>query len=426
MHASMVGVCSATRAYIGRCTACRAASLVHGLARFWAWGLLAWGLSAGAKPPAEVASEVAYQQIEVLARALHDIETRAVTRPSVERLVQAAIRGMLREIDSESRHISAEELVFWENSPEAGETGLHVGEAAGHCIIEGIREDSPAQKAGLRKGDVLLSVDKQPVQGLSLAEVRSQLAGPVGSEAILLVKREGVVQPLRLRLKRALGWPSPLETRWVDTTWVVRLSRFSPGVAAELERQLPAVLHNKSASILLDLRGNLGGLLQEAFAVASLFLPPQTPMVRIEGPRAPHSRLEKALAPAAGSTQGAARIPLLVLMDKNSASVTEVVAAALRDNGRARLWGERSHGKGSIQEKLLLPDGSAIYLTVARFVRLTGAPIDGVGVEPDCPLANAKACKGPDTLPPQPKKPSSSEDTWLSLGVSWLAAQKRP
>jgi carboxyl-terminal processing protease len=391
--------------------------------------LLAVGMGVGfgaevwAKPVGEAASEAAYKQVEVLARALHDIESRAVTRPSLERLVQAAIRGMLREIDSGSRYIPAEELSSWEASSEVGEVGLGFQEEAGSFVVTEVREGFAAQKAGIRKGDILLSVDGRLLQGLSAVEVRSQLMGPTGSQATLLLKRDGVLQPLRFRVKRIPLWPSPLETHWVDTVWVVRLSRFSSGVSAELSRQLPAVLHNKPAAILLDLRGNMGGLLQEALGVASLFLPPRSPIVHIQGPLA--TRLERTPSSAdAAASVAAERVPLLLLVDQSSASVAEVLAAAFKDNGRAQLWGERSHGKGSVQERLLLPDGSAMYLTVARFVRLTGVKIDGEGVEPDCFLNQAKVCKALEGFSPKPRKlPTKHKDAWLELAVSWLEAQ---
>jgi len=407
MHAYMVGVRPKPRAYIG--------------SRWWGLGALLWSAVAWAQPTQatrEAASEAVYQQMEVLARALYDIESRALTRPSVEQLVQAAIRGMLRETDSSSRYFSAQELAAQENASEAGEVGLSFQEVAGSFVITSVQEGLAAQKAGLRRGDTLLAVDKQPTQGLLAAEVRSRLMGPAGSPLFLVIKRDGVWQPLRFRLQRTAMRHSPLETYWVDSVWVVRLSRFAPGVGAELAKQLPSVVRNKAASILLDLRGNLGGLLEEAVGIASLFLPPQTPVVRLQGPVEAYARLEKTAPVASGE---ATRIPLWVLMDKSSASVTEVLAAALKDHGRAYVLGERSHGKGSLQEKLLLPDGSAIHLTIARFVRVTGAPIDGRGVEPDCPMAQPGACKGLGNFPPKP--PTPSKDVWLEVAISWLKAQ---
>jgi len=395
---------------------------------FGLWGLCTFLLAAtaGARPPQEASSEAAYQQMEVLARALHDIESRALTRPSLERLVQAAIRGMLREADSSSRYVSAKELASWENAFEAGEVGLGLQEVAGSFVVSHVRENSPAHKAGIRKGDTLLSVDKQALQGLSLAEVKTQLVGPAGSQALVVLKRDGVWQPLRFRITRAVQWALPLETHWVDAVWVVRLSRFTPGVSAELSRQLPAALHNKAAAIVLDLRGNWGGLLQEAFGVASLFLPPQTPIVHIQGPDALQARLEKTTAPPGLLQEAATHIPLGVLIDQHSASVTEVLAAALKDNGRAYVLGESSHGKGSIQERLLLPDGSALSLTVARFVRLTGAPIEGKGVQPDCAFTHKTRCKALGDLPTKPKALGAQhKDLWLEWTVSWLATQGR-
>ncbi|MCL2313727.1 MAG: S41 family peptidase [Proteobacteria bacterium] len=371
----------------------------------------------------DAASEAAYGQMEVLARALFYMDSRAGTAPSLERLVRAAIRGMLREVDSNSRYLSAAELQRWEQSSEVGELGFGIEGVAGGFVVTKIEEGMPAQKAGIREGDILLSVDEQPLQGLSAAEVRNQLMGPVGSQAILKLKREGFWQVLRIRLERIPQGLSPLETYWVDAIWVIRLSRFSPGIAAELHKRLFEARQRKPESIILDVRGNLGGLLQEAFGVASFFLPPQAAIVHIENPRKKDSRLEQTT-----STQNiAVEIPMVVLMDGNSASVTEVLVAALKDNGRAYLLGEKSYGKGSIQERLLLPDGSALYLTVAYFIRLTGAKIDGEGVVPDCNLHHPKECVGFDKLmlKAQTPPPEGSKDIWLEWAVAWLRAHGR-
>ncbi|MCL2011628.1 MAG: S41 family peptidase [Cystobacterineae bacterium] len=356
---------------------------------------------AAARPSADAASEAAYGQMEVLARALNHIESRAATQPSVELLVQAAIRGMLREIDNSSRYLTAAEVVGLEQASEVGELGLGLEASAQGLVVLSIQEASPAHKAGIRKGDALLAVEGLPVQGLSAAQVQSQLVGPVGSQAVLKLQREGVFQPLYFRLRRAVLRRSPLETHWVDSIWVIRLSRFSPGVALELSQRFAEALTQKPSSLVLDLRGNLGGLLQEAFGVASLFLPPLSPIVYIQSPKLGPSRLEKTTSPPEGT---ATRLPLWVLMDENSASVTEVLIAALKDNGRARLLGEKTHGKGSIQEQLLLPDGSAIYLTVAYFIRLTGAKIDKEGILPDCHFHQAKGCTGLENWPSKLKK----------------------
>jgi len=349
--------------------------------------------------------------MEVLARALVYMESRAAAQPSLERLVRAAIRGMLREVDGSSRYLSVEELERWEHSAEGGEVGLGLEAQGGGFRVSSVEEGLAAQKAGIRVGDLLLSIDEQPVQGLSAAELRGQLLGPVGSQVWLKLKREGLWQPLRLKLTRISPGLPPLETHWADAVWVVRLRRFSSGVALELSQRLSEALERKPAGIVLDLRGNWGGLLQEAFGIASLFLPPQTSIVRIQNPQEGLLRIEKTVFRRTVALQ----TPLLVLMDRNSASVTEVLLAALKDNGRARLVGERSYGKGSIQEKLLLPDGSALYLTVAYFIRLTGGKIDGEGVLPDCDLNQPKACRGfgEEVLEAQ----GGAKDIWLEWGV---------
>ena len=371
-------------------------------------------------PSAQAANEAAYKQMEVLARALSDIESRAVTQPSVERLVQAAIRGMLREVDGNSRYVSAKQLEALENSPEGvGEVGLGLSEERGRWVVSHVREGMPAHKAGIHRGDILLSIDGQPTAGLPAAEVRSQLWGPIGSQCTLSFKRESVWLPQHFQLQRVSPGAFALQTSWVDSVWVVRLARFSPGITAEFSKQMAEALQRKPTSILLDLRGNLGGLLQEAVGVAGLFLPPQTPIVHVKSPQAALCRLEKTAPSAPTSTQ----TPLLVLMDKSSASVTEVLAAALKDNGRAVLWGEKTHGKGSLQEKLLLPDNSAMYLTVAHFIRLTGGKIDGEGVQADCNLNQPKTCKGLENMPAKLAKGLSAEgrDLWLEWALFSLS-----
>lgn len=248
---------------------------------------------------------------------------------------------------------------------------------AGRVFVASVLPGSPAADALLVVGDELVSVADRDVYGTDLGWVVSQLRGPAGSSIALRIRRGATMTSLTL-LRRAVA------TQDVTTDWVapgvarIRVAAFTRGVGRDVRKAVAELRSARASGVVLDLRGNPGGLLSEGVEVASAFLD-GGPVVSYAG-RGAKPRLLS--APAHGNTD----LPLAVLVDSGTASAAEVVTGALQDRGRAVVVGSRTFGKGSVQEPMRLSDGSAIELTVARYLTPSGRSLDGVGISPDIAL----------------------------------------
>jgi carboxyl-terminal processing protease len=232
----------------------------------------------------------------------------------------------------------------------------------------------PARVAGVRTGDTIMAVDGSPTATLSFHEAMGRILGRPGSRVKLRVLRDGRAMQFDLvRRKYALH---PVHTRFAGRIGVVRLDAFTRGTAAASTAAVARLTRQGASAIVLDLRGNPGGLLDEAVGVASLFLRPGASVVSLAGAHKPL----RILYSHGGA---AATIPLAVLVDGESASASEVVAGALKDHGRASIVGESTYGKSLVQEIVQLSSGAALKLTVARYLTPAGVDISRNGVQPD-------------------------------------------
>jgi len=298
-----------------------------------------------------------------------------------KKLVQGAVRGMVEALkDPYSSYLDPElhQLELKMLKGKYSGIGAHVTMKEGRLQVVAPIASSPAEKAGIKAGDIILEVNGEPTSGMTLIEAVLKIQGPPGTVVSLLILHEGEDKPIRIEITRAeIKVKSVFTERYGDITYI-KLTHFSestPGELSSVLQDIPKTL----AGIILDLRNNPGGSLPAVVEVASQFLS-QGVVVNVVDNKGQKTALE------VGKGGLATDLPLVVLINKGSASGSEVLAGALRDHSRAKLAGSNTFGKGRVSTIHRLGDGSAIYLTTARWFTPLGRPIEGVGLSPDFPL----------------------------------------
>jgi carboxyl-terminal processing protease len=359
----------------------------HSPARAWflVTALASVGLVSGAGTgwAAAARAQDPYAHLERFADVLTRIEDNYVTDVSSEKLVDAAIEGMLDSLDEHSRWLSADEARALEADTEGSYEGIGV-EVRRQATAEDsvftvarVLPNGPAEFAGIAPGDVLVAVDGQPLSGLTIDDLSERLRGPRGEPVVLSVLREGWEAPKQIETVRdRIVTPSVDGERFDDIVYV-HLAQFQKGASNELETRFQALSKGTAKGLVLDLRDNPGGLLEEAVAVSDLFLD-EGLIVSTRG------RVEGNLEYRATAGGLPPELPVVVLVNGMSASASEIVAGALQDTGRAVLVGEPTYGKGSVQTVFSYPDDSALKLTIAMYYTPSGQPIaDHDGRKPD-------------------------------------------
>lgn len=302
-------------------------------------------------------------------------------------LMRSAIRGMLAGLDPHSDYLDASEFkdLTEDTTGAYAGLGIEVAQLNQQLRIIAPIDDTPAARAGIKAGDVIVSIDGKPVQSDALDAAVKQLRGPAGSKITLGILHEGAHAPVSIPLVRERIRIGSVKTRLLEPGYgYIRISQFQEDTASDLERKL-GELQKKSGPLrgaVLDLRSNPGGLLTAAVGVSDAFLDSGT-IVTTKG-RLKQADLSFSATP--GDLLNGA--PMVVLVDNGTASAAEIVAGALQDNHRALLLGQRTFGKGSVQTILPLNDGDAVKLTTARYYTPDGTSIQAAGITPDIALGN--------------------------------------
>jgi len=300
--------------------------------------------------------------------------------PNQDELTYGAIRGAVNTLgDPYTAFVEPQAAAIMREDQSGSFEGIGalVTMEDGVLSIVSVYRDRPAEKAGLRSGDVIAQVDDTLIENMSIYEAISLIRGPAGSSVRLKVLREGE-EPFEVEIVRAKIDIVLVESEMLeDGIGYVRLTQFDNTATAKLANAIEELLAQNPKGLILDLRSNPGGLLNESIMTAGLFLPRDT-LVLIErfkdGTETPYTTSEEPVAPD---------IPLVVLVDVGSASASEIVAGALQDHGRAVLIGDKTFGKGSVQLLHELSDGSELRVTVARWFTPNDRAIHGEGLDPD-------------------------------------------
>lgn len=301
-------------------------------------------------------------------------------KKSDEELFYGAMKGMVAAWgDPYSRFVDPNELKQEEIDIEGeyGGLGLYIGSRDGKILVVSPIEGTPADRAGLQPMDEIVKVDDDVVLGWNINDVVEKLRGKPGTNVTVWVRREGHDELLRFDMTRELiKIDSVNQKRLTNDVAYIRITHFTQKTAEEMQRALNTALETKAKGLVLDLRNNPGGLLDASVAVADYFLDGGE-VVSIKG------RVEKANEVYEAKPGVLFAGPVSVLINEGSASASEIVAGALKDRNRAVLVGEKSFGKGSVQTLFKLPDGSGLFVTIAKYYTPSGVTIDGVGIKPD-------------------------------------------
>ena len=328
-----------------------------------------------------------YREMKTLARAVELIRQDYVDeeKTGYEELIHNALRGMLAELDPHSDFMDPKDFKGMQEDTrsEFGGLGVVVTRRDDRLSVVAPMEGTPGFRAGLLPGDILLEIDGQSAEKMTLRDAVEKLRGAPGTMVKLAVGREGEAEPMRFEVEReVIKVPSVRAPRILEGEGArigyVRVTQFSEPTGKEFARALGDLEKQGMDALVLDLRFNPGGLLGSAVEVAGEFLPGGALVAYTEG-RSP-AAARRYLAPGKGRQPRT--YPVAVLVNGSSASGAEIVAGALKDSGRALLVGETTFGKGSVQSVVSLPDGSALRMTTAKYYTPGEQPIHEKGVAP--------------------------------------------
>lgn len=323
---------------------------------------------------------------EVFAKIKNDY----VEKVDDKSLLENAIRGMLEGLDPHSSYLDKDAYSDLQEgtSGEFGGLGIEVGMENGFVKVISPIDDTPAARAGIMAGDLIIRLDETPVKGMSLNDAVKEMRGKPNTDIVLTILRDGEEKPLKITLTRAIIKVKSVRSRTLEPGFgYVRISNFQLHTAEDLEKELKKLqLDNENAlkGLVLDLRNNPGGILSAAVTVSDSFLE-EGLIVYTEG-RVKDSQLRFSAKPIDLLN----RAPLVVLVNGGSASASEIVAGALQDHRRAIIMGEKTFGKGSVQTILPMNSEAALKLTTARYYTPSGRSIQAEGITPDIILRRVK------------------------------------
>ncbi|MBZ8131937.1 S41 family peptidase [Afifella sp. IM 167] len=332
---------------------------------------------------ATAASSETYRQLNLFGDVFERVRADYVEEPAENKLIESAIDGMLTSLDPHSSYLNPKDFRDMQVQTRGEFGGLGIEVTMEDDLIKVVTPiaDTPADKAGVRAGDVITHLDDEPIAGLSLREAVDKMRGPVNSPITLTVRREGTAEPVKIKIVRDIIQVRSVREKTQDDVGYIRITQFNEQTSdglddafAKISKDIP---EDKLKGYILDLRNNPGGLLDQAIAVSDAFLD-RGEIVSTRGRKA--DDVQRATARAGDEAEGK---PVIVLVNGGSASASEIVAGALQDHRRATVVGTRSFGKGSVQTIIPLGRNGAIRLTTARYYTPAGRSIQAKGIEPD-------------------------------------------
>jgi carboxyl-terminal processing protease len=371
----------------------------------------------------------AYRQINVYAEVLQHVQSDYVTDPNINSVTNGALRGLLESLDADSSYLTPEDYkTFKTGRSGKAQVGINISKRYGYATVISVVPGSPADRAGLGDGDILEGIGTQDTRDLSLAMIQLMLEGAPGSELQLAVIRRGKADPDKVTLNRVLvAEPALAETQYENASILyLKPMILDKEHVNQLEARIKGMNKAGNKKILLDLRDVAAGDVPEAARAANMFLKSGT-IATLEGQKFPKQTFTADAAKSLNTTA-----PLVVLVNRGTSGPAELLAAAIADNKRGDLVGEKTFGEGSMQKTFELKDGSAVILSVAKYASPDGKKFEDDAVTPATLVASAldnfddvsTPAPGPTGQPSAiPKKAPVAPDDQLNKALDMLKAK---
>ena len=393
-------------------------------------GLLLFTIAGGLSGVrASSSNDGAYRQLQVYSEVLSRVRSEYVEEPNITAVTDGALHGLLDSLDPDSSFLTPGEYrEYKEHKTEAkGEIGAMVSKRFGYATVVAVIPGSPADKAGLQPTDILEAIDikgaNRSTHDMSLAEVRNLLSGLPGSTLTVSVVRARQAEPQKMVITRDLVTIPPVADKLMDDgIGYMRVDAFSKGKAQEIAAKVKSLQKAGAKKLILDLRNCAEGDESEGISTANLFLNHGT-IAYLQGQKVPRESFN------ADPSKEITGLPLAVLVNKGTAGAAEIVAAAILENARGDIVGEKTFGEGSVQKLIELPDESVLILSVAKYYSPSGKAIQDTAVTPNVTVASGDDDSAlPDddettTPPDQAKPPAQQPDQPLQKAIQLLKAK---
>jgi carboxyl-terminal processing protease len=391
------------------------------------------GVNSSGVSAASNAQDGAYRQIEVYTEVMHHIQQDYVTDPNINEVTNGALRGLLESLDADSSYLTAADYKSFKadkgltQHSKIGQAGINVSKRYGYATVVSVVPGGPADKAGLVDGDILEAIEGQDTRNISLAMIQRMLEGAPGSTLTVGVVRPGKVEPDKISMTRSITVVPPVGETLYENSSILYLKPeiLDSDHVQQVEAKLKGMQKAGNKKVLLDLRDVAAGDMSEATRLANMLLKTGT-IATLEGQKFPKQVFtadpSKTIQPTA---------PVVVLVNRGTAGPAELLAAALLDNKRADVVGEKTFGEGAEQKTFELPDGAALILSVAKYQSPSGKKIQDEGVTPGVLVAS-----GPDdgadvddeaqpaaATPTPVKKPGVQVDEQLTKALDILKSR---
>jgi len=330
-------------------------------------------------------SDGSYRQLQVYSEVLSRVRTEYVEEPNIPKVTDGALHGLLESLDSNSSYLTPDAYKAYKarKAEGKGDIGAVISKRFGYAAVVAVLPGSPAEKAGIEATDIFESIEGQSTRDLSLPEIHNLVAGAPGSTLNVQVVRARKAEPQKVTITREIvGVPPVNEKMMDDVIGYIKAEALTKGKAQEVASKIKSLEKSGAKKILLDLRYCAEGDENEGIAVANLFLNHGT-ITYLQGQKYPRQAFN------AEASKAITSLPLAVLVNRGTSGAAEIVAAAILENARGDVVGDKTFGEGSVQKTLDLPDGGAVILSVAKYYSPSGKAIQDAAVTPNVQVADA-------------------------------------